>query len=53
MAENLKPDLLTLDAIDKKKLPKRPSEYPAEVIMQRYEPHSTMITSVRWEVVTN
>ena len=48
MAENLEPDLLIQDDIGtKKKLPKRLSEYPAEVIMRRYESHSTMLTSVR------
>ena len=43
----LKPDLLLIDDMGIKQLPKRSGEYLMEVIMRRYENRSTMMTSNR------
>jgi len=43
----LKPDLLVIDDMGMKQLPKRSGEYLFEIIMRRYENHSTMMTSNR------
>jgi DNA replication protein DnaC len=43
----LKPDLLILDDMGLKQLPKRSGEYLFEVIMRRHQLHSTMMTSNR------
>jgi len=43
----LKPDLLILDDMGLKQLPKRSGEYFFEIIMRRYENRSTMMTSNR------
>jgi len=43
----LKPDLLIIDDMGMKHLPKRSGEYLFEVIMRRYEVRSTMMTSNR------
>jgi len=43
----LKPDLLIIDDMGLKQLPKRSGEYLFEVIMRRYENRSTMMTSNR------
>lgn len=43
----LKPDLLIVDDMGMKQLPKRSGEYLFEVIMRRYELRSTMMTSNR------
>ena len=43
----LKPDLLIVDDMGIKQLPKRSGEYFFEVIMRRYETKSTMMTSNR------
>ncbi len=43
----LKPDLLIIDDMGMKQLPKRSGEYLFEIIMRRYENHSTMMTSNR------
>jgi DNA replication protein DnaC len=43
----LKPDLLIIDDMGMKQLPKRSGEYLFEVIMRRYEVRSTMMTSNR------
>jgi DNA replication protein DnaC len=43
----LKPDLLIIDDMGMKQLPKRSGEYLFEVIMRRYETRSTMMTSNR------
>jgi DNA replication protein DnaC len=43
----LKPDLLIIDDMGMKQLPKRAGEYLFEVIMRRYELRSTMMTSNR------
>jgi DNA replication protein DnaC len=43
----LKPELVIIDDMGIKKLPKRSGEYLLEVIMQRYENRSTMMTSNR------
>jgi len=43
----LKPDLLILDDMGIKNLPKRSGEYLFEIIMRRYENRSTMMTSNR------
>lgn len=43
----LKPDLLIVDDMGMKQLPKRSGEYLFEVIMRRYETRSTMMTSNR------
>lgn len=47
MAKYLKPDLLILDDMGMKSLPKRSGEYLFEVIMRRHEIKSTMMTSNR------
>lgn len=47
MAKYLKPDLLILDDMGMKQLPKRSGEYLFEVIMRRHELRSTMMTSNR------
>ena len=43
----LKPDLMIIDDMGLKQLPKRSGEYLFEIIMRRYENHSTMMTSNR------
>jgi DNA replication protein DnaC len=43
----LKPDLLVIDDMGMKQLPKRSGEYLFEIIMRRYENRSTMMTSNR------
>jgi len=43
----LKPDLLIVDDMGMKHLPKRSGEYLFEIIMRRYENRSTMMTSNR------
>jgi DNA replication protein DnaC len=43
----LKPDLLIIDDMGMKQLPKRSGEYLFEIIMRRYELHSTIMTSNR------
>src|SRR6266851_4448612 len=43
----LKPDLLLIDDMGMKQLPKRSGEYLFEIIMRRYETRSTMMTSNR------
>ena len=43
----LKPDLLIVDDMGMKQLPKRSGEYLFEIIMRRYENRSTMMTSNR------
>jgi DNA replication protein DnaC len=43
----LKPDLLIIDDMGMKQLPRRSGEYLFEVIMRRYEVRSTMMTSNR------
>ncbi|HEV3078838.1 MAG TPA: IS21-like element helper ATPase IstB [Gemmataceae bacterium] len=43
----LKPDLLIIDDMGMKHLPKRSGEYLFEIIMRRYETRSTMMTSNR------
>ena len=45
LARYLKPDLLIVDDMGMKHLPKRSGEYLFEVIMRRYETRSTMMTS--------
>jgi DNA replication protein DnaC len=47
MNRYLKPDLLILDDMGLKQLPKRSGEYLFEIIMRRHELHSTMMTSNR------
>ena len=47
MARYLKPDLLILDDMGMKQLPKRSGEYVFEIIMRRHELKSTMMTSNR------
>jgi DNA replication protein DnaC len=47
MARYLKPDLLILDDMGIKQLPKRSGEYLFEIIMRRHELRSTMMTSNR------
>jgi DNA replication protein DnaC len=47
MARYLKPDLLIIDDMGMKQLPKRSGEYLFEIIMRRYETRSTMMTSNR------
>lgn len=47
MEKYLKPDLLIIDDMGIKQLPKRSGEYFFEVIMRRYENKSTMMTSNR------
>ena len=43
----LKPDLLIIDDMGMKQLPRRSGEYLFEVVMRRYEVRSTMMTSNR------
>jgi DNA replication protein DnaC len=43
----LKPDLLIVDDMGMKQLPRRSGEVLFEIIMRRYETHSTMMTSNR------
>lgn len=47
MAKYLKPDLLILDDMGLKQLPKRSGEYLFEIIMRRHQLRSTMMTSNR------
>jgi len=47
LAKYLKPDLLIVDDMGLKQLPKRSGEYLFEIIMRRYENRSTMMTSNR------
>jgi DNA replication protein DnaC len=47
LAHYLKPDLLIIDDMGMKQLPKRSGEYLFEIIMRRYEKRSTMMTSNR------
>ena len=47
LAKYLKPDLLIVDDMGMKQLPKRSGEYLFEIIMRRYEIRSTMMTSNR------
>jgi DNA replication protein DnaC len=47
LAQYLKPDLLIIDDMGIKPLPRRSGEYFFEVVMRRYEVRSTMMTSNR------
>jgi DNA replication protein DnaC len=47
LARYLKPDLLIIDDMGIKQLPRRSGEYLFEIIMRRYENRSTMMTSNR------
>jgi DNA replication protein DnaC len=47
LARYLKPDLLIIDDMGMKQLPKRGGEYLLEINMRRYETRSTMMTSNR------
>ena len=47
LARYLKPELLIIDDMGMKQLPKRSGEYLFEIIMRRYENHSTLMTSNR------
>ncbi|MCY2924321.1 MAG: ATP-binding protein, partial [Planctomycetota bacterium] len=47
LARYLKPDLLIIDDMGIKQLPKRSGEYLFEIVMRRYEKRSTMMTSNR------
>lgn len=47
LSKYLKPDLLIIDDMGMKQLPKRSGEFLFEVIMRRYELRSTMMTSNR------
>ena len=47
LAKYLKPDLLIVDDMGMKQLPKRSGEYLFEIIMRRYETRCTMMTSNR------
>src|SRR5271168_3706547 len=47
LAHYLKPDLLIIDDMGMKQLPKRSGEYLFEIVMRRYETRSTMMTSNR------
>jgi len=47
LAKYLKPDLLIIDDMGMRQLPKRSGEYLFEVIMRRHEVKSTMMTSNR------
>jgi DNA replication protein DnaC len=47
LARYLKPDLVIVDDMGMKQLPKRSGEYLFEIIMRRYETRSTMMTSNR------
>jgi DNA replication protein DnaC len=47
LSKYLKPDLLIVDDMGMKQLPKKSGEYLFEIIMRRYEIRSTMMTSNR------
>jgi DNA replication protein DnaC len=47
LAKYLKPDLLIIDDMGMKQLPRRSGEYLFEIIMRRYETRSTIMTSNR------
>jgi len=47
LKQYLKPDLLIIDDMGLKQLPKHAGEYLLEVIMRRYETRSTVMTSNR------
>jgi hypothetical protein len=47
LSRYLKPELLIIDDMGMKHLPKRSGEYFFEIIMRRYETRSTMMTSNR------
>jgi DNA replication protein DnaC len=47
LARYLKPDLLLIDDMGMKQLPKRSGEYLFEIIMRRYETRATLMTSNR------
>ena len=47
LARYLKPDLLIIDDMGMKQLPKRSGEFLFEIIMRRYETRSTIMTSNR------
>jgi DNA replication protein DnaC len=47
LARYLKPDLLLIDDMGMKQLPKRSGEYLFEIIMRRYETRATVMTSNR------
>jgi len=47
LSKYLKPDLLIIDDMGMKQLPKRSGEYLFEIIMRRYENHSTVMTTNR------
>jgi DNA replication protein DnaC len=47
LSKYLKPDLLIVDDMGMKQLPRRSGEYLFEIILRRYETHSTMMTSNR------
>lgn len=47
LARYLKPDLLIIDDMGMKQLPKRSGEFLFEIVMRRYEVRSTMMTSNR------
>lgn len=47
LAKYLKPDLLIIDDMGIKQLPKRSGEFLFEIILRRYETRSTMMTSNR------
>ena len=47
LARYLKPDLLIIDDMGKKQLPKRSGECLFEIVLRRYETRSTMMTSNR------
>jgi DNA replication protein DnaC len=47
MTRYLKPDLLIIDDMGMKQLPKRSGEYLFEIVMRRYETRSTIMTSNR------
>jgi DNA replication protein DnaC len=47
LTKYLRPDLLIIDDMGMKQLPKRSGEYLFEIIMRRYEVRSTMMTSNR------
>jgi DNA replication protein DnaC len=47
LARYLKPDLAIIDDFGMRQLPKRSGEYLFEIIMRRYENHSTLMTSNR------
>ena len=54
LSKYLKPDLLIIDDMGMKQLPKHSGEYLFEIIMRRYETRSTMMTSIdRWRIGVN